>query len=74
MLLLSSWFLKILSGFLFGSLTNLAVISKSMFPRIKFVLAKINSKWKNISNYREIIYKNIDFEITAKLEKRPIEN
>ena len=73
-LLLSSWFFKILTGFFSGSLTNLAVISKTTFLRINFILAKRNSKWKNISYYREFILRNVVFEITAKLVKDPERN
>ena len=39
-LLLSSWSFKLLMGFLFGSLTNLAVISKTAFPRVNSLLAR----------------------------------
>ena len=39
-LLLSSGFFKLLKGFLFGSLANLAVISKTAFPRVNSLLAR----------------------------------
>ena len=73
-LLLSSWFLKIIRGFLFGCLTNLAFILKTTFPIINFILVKRNSIWKNISYYREFIIGNVVFKINAKLVKHPKRN
>ena len=61
-LLLSSWSLKLLMGFLFGSLNNLAVISKTAFPRLILFYLLFFAKW-------EFTLRNFVLEITAKLVK-----
>ena len=68
-LLLSFWFWKFFRGFLFESLTNLTVISKTAFTKIislltieilPFILSLVK---------REIIFVNAVFEITVKSVK-----
>ena len=72
-LLLSSWSFKLLMGFLFGSLVNLAVISKTAFLIVNSLLAKKVNGRVSLAK-REFTLGNAVLEITAKMAKDPKRN